>query len=280
MRRGVGVALAEPDLAEDVIHESDRYQLLKPVVPRNVVVAQLPQHGLALVKESAGGGVVAAESREVTQNGQDQRVHCHRHRQPVAVLPVQRQRLLKELPRPGRISVGDDDEAGLGQRQRMLNWRQVLAAGHEVVARAGQLRGVAVQPPEPPGDHDQVHGLLQRAVIHQPGHRGPQVVVLGLQPVQPRQLPWAGEVGCGRFGQGPEVGSVPAMRLHPVAALTQPVQRILPDGLQQREPRLAAPGIRPDQAAVHQRAQRVHHLPRPTGVALIRGTGTDGFGRR
>jgi hypothetical protein len=62
--------------------------------------------------------------------------------------------------------------------------------------------------------------------------------VLGLQPVQPRQLPRAGEVGRCRLGQGQEIGSVPVVGLGPLAALTQPVQRVFPDGLQQREPRL------------------------------------------
>jgi hypothetical protein len=157
-RRGVVIALAEPDLAQDVIHQGEGHLLLKPVVPAEVVVAQLPQQGLALVKEVAGAGVIAAACREVAQNDQDQRVHRHRHRQRLVVLPVQWQRLLQQLLPPGRITVADEDEAGLGQSQRVLAGRHVLAAGYEVVAQAGQLRGVAAQPPEPPGHLAQVHG--------------------------------------------------------------------------------------------------------------------------
>jgi hypothetical protein len=63
---------------------------------------------------------------------------------------------------------------------------------------------------------------------------------------------------------------VPVMRLHPVAAGGEAFQRIFPDGLQQREPRLAATGVRLDQAAVHQRAQRFQHQPRLLGLALDR----------
>jgi hypothetical protein len=49
LRRRVVIALAEPDPAEDVIHHRDRHLLLKPVIPCEVVVAQFPQQGLALV---------------------------------------------------------------------------------------------------------------------------------------------------------------------------------------------------------------------------------------
>ena len=101
--------------------------------------------------------------------------------------------------------------------------------------------------------------------------------MLGLQPAQPGQLPRTGELGPGRLGQGLEIGGVPVMRLHPVATAREAFQRIVPDGLQQRKPRLAAAGFRTDQAAVHQRAQRFHHLSRPAGLALI--GDADGFGR-
>ena len=42
----------------------------------------------------------------------------------------------------------------------------------------------------------------------------------------------------GRLGQGQEVGGVPVVHVVPVTALAQPVQGVLPDGLQQAEPRL------------------------------------------
>jgi hypothetical protein len=36
-----------------------------------------------------------------------------------------------------------------GQRQRVLEWRQVHAVGHHLVLQADELRGVPKQPPEP-----------------------------------------------------------------------------------------------------------------------------------
>jgi hypothetical protein len=74
----------------------------------------------------------------------------------------------------------------------------------------------------------------------------------------------AGEVGRGRLGQGLEVVGVPVVRLRPVGALAQPVQRVLPDGLQQREPRLAASGLRPGQAD-SERGYTIN-LSRPTST--------------
>ena len=92
-----------------------------------------------------------AESRQVAQGGQDYRVHRHRQRQPFVVLLVQRQALLGQLLPPGQISIGCEGGAGLDQRHCLLVGRHVLAAGHEVVAQAGILWGVAAQPPEPSG---------------------------------------------------------------------------------------------------------------------------------
>ena len=54
---------------------------------------------------------------------------------------------------------------------------------------------------------------------------------------------------------------MPVVRLEPVGALAQTFQRVLPDGLEQPEARFTAAGLHPHQAVVHQRAQRVYHLP-------------------
>ena len=59
---------------------------------------------------------------------------------------------------------------------------------------------------------------------------------------------------------------MPVVRLPPVSAVAQTLQRVLPDGLQQSEARLAVAGLRLHQAAVHQRAQRVHDVPGPARV--------------
>ena len=90
--------------------------------------------------------------------------------------------------------------------------------------------------------------------------------MLGLEPVQPRQLSGTLQLGWRRLGEHPEVGRVAVVRLPPVSAVAQALQRVLPDGLQQSEARLAVAGLRLHQAAVHQRAQRVHDLPGPGRV--------------
>ena len=126
---------------------------------------------------------------------------------------------------------------------------------------------MAAEPPEPPRDPEQIHRRLELILVHEPGHRGPQIVVLGLQPVQPSQLSAALQLGRCRLGQREEVSGVPVVRLPPAGALAQTLQRVLPDGLEQPEARLTAAGLRLYQAVVHQRAQRVYHLP---GTVQIR----------
>ena len=64
--------------------------------------------------------------------------------------------------------------------------------------------------------------------------------MLGLEPVQPRQLSGTLQLGWSRLGERPEVGRVPVVRLPPVSAVAQALQRVLPDGLQQSEARLSA----------------------------------------
>jgi hypothetical protein len=77
-RRGVVVALAEPDLAEEIIRQGDGQRVLKAVVLAEVVVAYLPQQGLALAEQVGGAGVIAAQGREVAQDAQDGRGQDHR----------------------------------------------------------------------------------------------------------------------------------------------------------------------------------------------------------
>ena len=86
--------------------------------------------------------------------------------------------------------------------------------------------------PEPPRQREQPDRRLDLAV-HQPGHRGPQIVVLGLQPVQPAQLPAVRQLGRGGLSERQEIGGVPVVGRAPVSAVAQPLQRVLPDGLQQ-----------------------------------------------
>ena len=109
-----------------------------------------------------------------------------------------------------------------------------------------------------------VSGLI---LLDQPGQRGAEVVAPYLQPVEPGQLPGAVQLGFGRLGQGQEVGGMPVVHVLPVAAVAQAFQGVFPDGVEQAEPGLVLAGLGPDQAAVHQRAQRVDHAAWLAGLA-------------
>ena len=69
------------------------------------------------------------------------------------------------------------------------------------------------------------------------------------------------------------------MCIRPIAGLTQSLQSVLPDGVQQAEPRLGALRFRPDQAAVHERAEGLDERPGMDRV-LASGVPADGLGRR
>ena len=69
-----------------------------------------------------------------------------------------------------------------------------------------------------PGQPERCLGLPP---LQGPRQRRPQVVVLGLQPLQPRQLLWSVEPGLGRFGQGQEVRGVGVARGRRLAACRQ-----------------------------------------------------------
>ena len=114
-------------------------------------------------------------------------------------------------------------------------------------------------------------------VLHQPGQRGAEVVTAYLQPVEPGQLPGTVQLGVGRLGQGREVGGMPVMRVLPVPAFPQAFQGVLPDGIEQAEPGLILAGLHPDQAAVHQRAQRLYHAAWLVG--LVGGYGVAAYRR-
>ena len=101
--------------------------------------------------------------------------------------------------------------------------------------------------------------------------------MLDLEPVQPRQLSGTLQLGWSRLGERQEVGRMPVVRLPPVSAVAQALERVLPDGLQQSEARLAVAHLRLHQAAVHQRAQRVHDVPGPARARRRSGGGADGL---
>ena len=82
--------------------------------------------GLALVKEFARVGMIAAGFRQMAKNGQDGRVEDHP--ELFARLPVQWQ-LARRLLQPGRISVSEEYEARSGKREAGGRIRRESSAG-------------------------------------------------------------------------------------------------------------------------------------------------------
>lgn len=109
--------------------------------------------------------------------------------QRVLCLAVQCQALLEKRLGPGLVCADEEGEAGSAERQGALLRRHLVAAGQDPFRVAGQLFGMAVQPPEPPRRPDQVQRRGQLISFGQPGQRLAEVAVPDFQPVQPGQLP-------------------------------------------------------------------------------------------
>ena len=99
-----------------------------------------------------------------------------------------------------------------------------------------------------------------------PAERGPQVVVLGVQPRQPGDRLRPGQCRAGLLGQRQVVGGVPPPDLPGFGPLGQQLGAVFPDGLQHGQPRRGRRGViasgrgchrRPEQAAAHERCHQV-----------------------
>ena len=194
------------------------------------------------------------------------------HAEPVPAALVERQAAFEQPQGLGLVPAREADEAGPAQGQGPLARWHAVAVRQDLVHEAGQLLDMAVQPPEPPGRPDQVQRQPGLIAADQPGQRGTEVVAPGFQPAEPGQLPGAAQLGAGRLGQGREVGGVPVVHVPALGAVPQAAGGILSDGVEQAEPGFVLARLHLDHAAVHQRAERVHHRP----VDVITADGGDG----
>ena len=195
LRRAAEISLAEPDLPQEVVYQGNGQHVLGTLVCSEPAVIRLVQQSLTLIQLLDGLSLLALQCRDTAENAEDGRGQDDTQAFPR--LPVQRQAPLEEKPGPRLVLVGQEHKAGSGQRQGMLVGRQALAAGREFLLEAGQLSRVAMEPPESPRHPEQPHRRLDVAV-REPGHCGPQIVVLSLQPVEPAELPSALHLGGGR----------------------------------------------------------------------------------
>src|SRR3712207_4641185 len=91
-----------------------------------------------------------------------------------------------------------------------------------------------------------------------PRECGAQVVVLGIQPCQPRLLPRSPQFQLRRLGKRQEVAGMPATERFRLSTGYQPLQRILADRFQHHEARLAVcPTLLLQEALIEERAKSV-----------------------
>src|SRR5215213_1070452 len=90
------------------------------------------------------------------------------------------------------------------------------------------------------------------------GERCPQVVVLGLQALEPLRIFGPPQLRLGFLGQGKEEASVPAPYLIGIACLLELLLSVLPDGLEQPVSHPAAScGLKPNKRLLHQSSKQI-----------------------
>src|SRR5262249_27863461 len=100
-------------------------------------------------------------------------------------------------------------------------------------------------------------GGLRLGVREEPLEAHAEVVVIGLEPLQPRRLLGAPQTGLGALREPEEPASVPPLDLAGVARRAEPLARQVPDRLQHPEAH-AGP---PDEALADERLQPTHAHP-------------------
>ena len=276
-------SLAEPDLTEEVIHQSDGQQVLKAVVSGEVVVAYLPQQGLALAEQVGGaGGNRGAGSREVSQDAQDSRGQDHPR--------------LDRLPGGTTAGSARKEVSALAWSPLEMRMKPValtaitrwcggrpLAAGRDVVPQADMFRkcGRAATRTSRVTQNRRSSPLLQAspdppARTWRPANRRARPPAGPATPAAPdrRARPTASS------GPGLKIGSVPVMRLHPVAAAHHTFPTTISRMVCSSANRGSPPRVSTWTRLLSTSKPSVSSTgPGPLGLVLVRGIGADGFCR-
>src|SRR5882757_8951642 len=130
---------------------------------------------------------------------------------------------------PALAAVEDVQYAEADLRVAKLVRRQLLAAGDDHLPVPGTFLCMAAEPPVLPGHRAQLERRPGLVLVQEPGDRGGEVIVLGFQPVQPGHLAGSFQARPGGLGELQEMGSVPVVRLLPLAALAQPFASVVAD---------------------------------------------------
>jgi hypothetical protein len=135
---------------------------------------------------------------------------------------------------------------------------------------AAAFRGMAAHVPEQPHRTREPQPARRVAAAGSPGQRRAQVVVLGLQPVQPGPLVCARQVRLGGFGQREKMREVPLLPAGLLAAFAQPVARILAHGLEQPIARSAGIGL--EERLFDERAHEIEYVGGTIAATLAAST--------
>src|SRR5215212_3385374 len=115
-------------------------------------------------------------------------------------------------------------------------------------------------PPEPPECPGNPQPYLRLTCGLAPGQCRAQVIMIGLQPLEPALLVWPLERQRPVLRELQIVIRVPSMQCLYLAMLSQPLQRILADRLQHCKARLTVqPRLPPQQALVDQRGKPIEN---------------------
>ena len=182
---------------------------------------------------------------------------------PVPDRPEERHARLEQPTRRHVVSLRPSQHAGsverrcpgLGGAGRAAECQRPLEPAAALAQMAAELPEVA----QGPGQSQRrlpITGLREA-----PGKRRAEVVVVGLQPIEPHRLLRAVDLRACFLRQAQEEGRVPSLQGDRLPARGQPLERILSNRLQHHEPGFAAGRLLlPQQALVQQRPQAVQDL--------------------
>src|SRR6516162_8115249 len=135
------------------------------------------------------------------------------------------------------------------------------------------LGPVTLAVPEPAQGRGQPESALRVASFQRPSESRAQVIVLGLQSVEQRNLIGSKEPRLGLFRQREKKALVTRLDRAGVARFKQPVTRILPHRLQQPVSRLPALILNDDEGFVHQLREKVQEIAHYQAIATADGLG-------
>ena len=250
-------ALEEPDrLVVVLVRGSDLRERAERTRGRELVACFGRQLG-ALPGELGGLFVLPGGHREPGELGQRGRFGA-----AVADFPRELEAAVERLLRGHEVTLAERRVARreVGLRERG-GWDS-LARGERLGEPAAALAHQPARAPEADERAGELQPELDLGGRDRPRERGPDVVVLLVEANEPERLVRAGELGLGGDHELQVALGVPPAQLVELAFGLEPLERVLPDRLEQAEARLAVGAVRlADEALVDERGETLEDLP-------------------